>query len=178
MSDLIEDTLASDVVIRRAGSTDVEIRPGVDAAPPVVGVGDGTIWARAEPDGPGVDLGHGTIDVVVRAGTALLEAHGGSGLVIAVRGAVEVFVDGQAVRLITAGHAVAFDATGHVGDPSDIGAAELADDPFVGLNLVLDALGGVPTHLAAAGDTSAEDSPVTPASKSRKIRRRERRSTR
>ncbi len=147
MIDLTEDTLAPDVVVRRSAATDIDIRHGDRGGPPVVGLAEGAVWARAEPSSPGVDLGHGTLNVVVRSGTVLLDAQAGAGLVIVLRGEVEISSSGSLERVATAGDALTFDATGRVGDPDPIDAAELARDPFVSLNLVLDALGGVPIRL-------------------------------
>ncbi|HEU5149000.1 MAG TPA: hypothetical protein VFU19_00805 [Iamia sp.] len=145
--DLTEDTLAPEVVVRRGAATDIDIRHGDRGGPPVVGVVEGAVWARAEPATPGVDLGHGALNVVVRSGTALLDAQAGAGLVIVLRGEVEISSNGELERVATAGDAVTFDATGRISDPDPVDAAELARDPFVSLNLVLDALGGVPVRL-------------------------------
>lgn len=163
MTDLTEDTLAPDVVIRRSPAAEVDIRPGADGSPPVVGVTQGAVWARAEPSSPGVDLGHGSLNVVVRAGTVLLDAQAGSGLVIVLRGTVEISGGGELVRTARAGEALAFDGSGTVGDPDPVDAAELAHDPFVSLNLVLDALGGVPIQLEAEEPAGAAR-PSVPAS--------------
>lgn len=145
--DLTEDTLAPDVVVRRAAATTIDIRQGEGGGPPVVGVSEGAVWARAEPASPGVDLGHGTLNVVVRSGTVLLDAQAGAGLVIVLRGEVEIASSGTVERIATAGDALTFDATGRVSEPDPVDAAELARDPFVSLNLVLDALGGVPIRI-------------------------------
>ncbi len=147
MIDLTEDTLAPDVVVRRGAATDIDIRTGERGGPPVVGVAEGAVWARAEPSSPGVDLGHGTLNVVVRSGTVLLDAQAGAGLLIVLRGEVEISAGGAFERTATAGDALTFDATGRVSDPDPVDAAELARDPFVSLNLVLDALGGVPVRI-------------------------------
>jgi len=148
MTDLTEDTLAPDVVVRRAPTTEVEVHPGADGAPPLVGVSSGVVWARAEQGSGGVGVGHGALNLVVRAGTVLLDAQGGSGLVIVVRGEVDVCSGGAVVRTAQAGEALGFDASGAITDPDLVDAAELAQDPFVSLNLVLDAFGGMPVPLA------------------------------
>lgn len=148
--DLTEDTLAPDVVVRRSAGTDIDVRQGERGGPPVVGVAEGAVWARAEPSSPGVDLGHGSLNVVVRAGTVLLDAQAGAGLLIVLRGEVEISSGGALDRIATAGDALTFDATGRVSDPDPVDAAELARDPFVSLNLVLDALGGVPIRIPTA----------------------------
>jgi hypothetical protein len=153
--DLTEDTLAPDVVIRRAPSTDIDIRPGEQGGPPVVGLAEGAVWARAEPSSAGVDVGHGTLNVVVRSGTVLVDAHAGAGLVIVVRGEVEISTSGEPDRVATAGDALTFDATGRISDPDPVDAAELAQDPFVSLNLVLDALGGVPVEIPGTAPAAA-----------------------
>lgn len=162
MLDLTEDTLAPDVVVRRAAATDIDVRPGDRGGPPVVGVADGAVWARAEPAGPGVDLGHGTLNVVVRSGTVLLDAQAGAGLLIVLRGEVEIAAGGMLERVATAGDALTFDATGRVSDPDPVDAAELARDPFVSLNLVLDALGGVPIRIPGAAPTPATATTTLP----------------
>lgn len=149
MPELSEDVLAPDVVVRRSPTTEAEIRPGAEGQPPLVGAGDGALWARAEPGTPGVDLGHGGVNVVVRSGTAVFDAKGGAGLVIVLRGSVEISSGGMPAGTAHAGQAVSFDASGHVGEPGPVDAAELAQDPFISLNLVLDALGGVPVRLPA-----------------------------
>jgi hypothetical protein len=151
--DLTEDTLAPDVVVRRAPSTDIDIRPGERGGPPVVGVADGAVWARAEPSSSGVDIGHGSLNVLVRSGTVLVDAQAGAGLVIVLRGQVEISAGGTFERVATAGDALTFDATGRISDPDPVDASELARDPFVSLNLVLDALGGVPIRLAVPPPT-------------------------
>jgi hypothetical protein len=145
--DLTEDTLAPDVVVRRAPSTDIDIRPGERGGPPIVGIADGAVWARAEPTSAGVDVGHGSLNVLVRSGTVLVDAQAGAGLLIVLRGQVEISAGGSFERVATAGEALTFDATGRISDPDPVDAAELARDPFVSLNLVLDALGGVPIRL-------------------------------
>lgn len=109
---------------------------------PLVGLTHGPVWARAEPSTPGVDLGHGGLKVVVRAGTVLLDAQGGAGLMIVMRGEVEITMSGQEPRIARAGEALSFDGSGAISEPDPVDAAELARDPFVSLNLVLDALGG------------------------------------
>lgn len=147
MTDLTEDVLAPDVVVRRASDTAIDIRHGDGGAPPLVGLTHGAVWARAEPSTPGVDLGHGGLNVVVRAGTVLIDAHGGAGLVIVMRGDVEISMGGQESRVAHAGQALSFDGAGSISDPDPVDAAELAHDPFVSLNLVLDALGGVPVTI-------------------------------
>jgi len=147
MTELIEETPAPEVLVRHAASTRVEIRPGDDGQPPLVGVGQGAVWARAEPEGPGVDIGHGALNVVVRSGTALFDARGGAGLVIVLRGEVEIVSAGVGAGTARAGEAITFDASGQVSDPDPIDAAEVALDTFVSLNLVLDALAGVPLRL-------------------------------
>lgn len=163
MLDLTEDTLAADVVVRRSPDTTVDIRHGDADEPPLVGLGHGALWARAEPSGPGVDVGHGSLNVVVRGGTVLLDAQGGAGLLIVLRGEVEVSAHGEVLRTARAGEALPFDDAGSVGDPDPVDAAELAHDPFISLNLVLDSLGGVPTGLddlpepALVGAGSADD---------------------
>lgn len=149
MQDLTEDALAPDVVVRRASDTEVDIRHGEDGDPPLVGLTHGVLWARAEPSSAGVDLGHGALNVVVRAGTVLLDAQGGAGLVIVLRGEVHISSRGELVRVARAGDALGFDDSGEVGEPDPVDAAELARDPFVSLNLVLDSLGGVPITVAA-----------------------------
>lgn len=158
MIELTEDTLAPEVVVRRSATTDIDIRHGDHGGPPVVGLAEGAVWARAEPASLGVDLGHGTLNVVVRSGTVLLDAQAGAGLVIVLRGEVEISSSGSLERVATAGDALTFDATGRVSDPDPVDAAELARDPFVSLNLVLDALGGVPIRLA--GPAPLEPSPT------------------
>ena len=147
MLDLTEDTLAADVVVRRSPETTVDIRHGEADEPPLVGLAHGALWARAEPTGPGVDVGHGSLNVVVRGGTVLLDAQGGAGLLIVLRGEVEVSAHGEVLRTARAGEALPFDDAGSVGDPDPVDAAELAHDPFISLNLVLDSLAGVPTGL-------------------------------
>ncbi|HYI60912.1 MAG TPA: hypothetical protein VEW93_03805 [Acidimicrobiales bacterium] len=147
MPDLSEDVLAPDVVVRRAPTTEAPARPGADGGPPLVGAGDGALWARAEVGSAGVDLGHGSVNAVVREGTVLFDAQGGAGLVIVLRGEVDISVHGELARTARAGEAVSFDATGRVSDPDPVDAAELARDPFISLNLVLDALAGVPLRL-------------------------------
>lgn len=162
MIELTEDTLAPDVVVRRAPSTDIDVRAGERAGPPVVGVAEGTVWARAEPSSPGLDLGHGTLNVVVRSGTVLLDAQAGAGLLIVLRGEVEISSSGSPERVATAGDAMTFDATGRISDPDPVDAAELARDPFVGLNLVLDALGGVPVAIPGTPGALAPDPSAGP----------------
>lgn len=162
MTDLTEETLAPDVVIRRSPAAEVDIRPGVDGSPPLVGVTQGAVWARAEPSSPGVDLGHGALNVVVRAGTVLLDAQAGSGLVIVLRGTVQISGGGELIRTAQAGEALTFDASGAVSDPDPVDAGELAHDPFVSLNLVFDALGGVPIQLEAE-QSAGTTSPPAPA---------------
>jgi len=147
MIDLTEDTLAPDVVVRRTASTDIDVRAGERGGPPVVGLADGAVWARAEPSSPGIDLGHGSLNVLVRSGTVLLDAQAGAGLLIVLRGEVEISAGGSLDRIATAGDAMTFDATGRISDPDPVDAAELARDPFVSMNLVLDALGGVPIRI-------------------------------
>lgn len=159
MLDLTEDTLAPDVVVRRSPATDIDVRPSERGGPPVVGVAEGAVWARAEPSSPGVDLGHGTLNVVVRSGTVLLDAQAGAGLLIVLRGEVEISAGGELDRVATAGDALTFDATGRISDPDPVDAAELARDPFVSLNLVLDALGGVPVRIPGS-PAAAAPSPV------------------
>ncbi len=161
MDDLVEETLGPDVVVRRANTTEIHVRSDGAAGQPLVGVVSGTVWARAEPASTGIDLGHGTINIVVREGTVLLDAQGGSGLVIVLRGAVEISSGGLPVAQGVAGDALAFDPSGRVGEPDPVDATELARDPFVSLNLVLDALGGAP--LALAGDPSPQDATPTAA---------------
>ncbi len=146
MPDLSEDVLAPDVVVRRAPTTDAHIRPSDNEAP-LVTVGDGALWARAEAGSLGVDLGHGSVNAVVRRGTVLFDARGGAGIVIVLRGEVDICVNGEAGRRARAGQALSFDAAGRVGEPDPVDAAELAHDPFISLNLVLDALAGVPVRL-------------------------------
>lgn len=158
MIDLTEDSVGDDVVIRHASATDVDVRPGDPGGPALVGVTDGALWARAEPSGPGIDIGHGALNLLVRSGTVLLDAQHGSGLVIVLRGEVEVSTSGEQLRVATAGDALTFDATGRLSDPDPVDAAELARDPFVSLNLVLDALAGAPMYLP---DDRAE-APATP----------------
>jgi ferric-dicitrate binding protein FerR (iron transport regulator) len=170
MIDLTEDTLAPDVVVRHATATDIDVRQGEQGGPPVVGVAEGAVWARAEASSPGVDLGHGTLNVVVRSGTVLLDAQAGAGLVIVLRGEVEISASGTLDRIATAGDALTFDATGRVSDPDPVDAAELARDPFVSLNLVLDALGGVPVRIPgepSAAVPTAADMPPMPAEPAR-----------
>lgn len=150
MLDLTEDTLAPDVVVRRTPSTDIDIRPAPTGGPHVVGVSEGTVWARAEADSVGVDVGHGSLNVVVRAGTVLIDAQAGAGLLIILRGEAEVSAGGELDRVAHAGDALTFDATGRISDPDPVDAGELARDPFVSLNLVLDALGGVPVLIGAS----------------------------
>ncbi|QYG93478.1 hypothetical protein HC251_14290 [Iamia sp. SCSIO 61187] len=150
MLDLTEDTLAPDVVVRRAPSTDIDVRPGPSGAPPVVGVSEGAVWARAETDSTGIDVGHGSLNVVIRSGTVLIDAQAGAGLLIILRGEAEVSAGGELDRVAQAGDALTFDATGRISDPDPVDAGELARDPFVSLNLVLDALGGVPVLFPAA----------------------------
>ncbi len=162
MIELTEDTLAPDVVVRRNPATDVDVRQGERGGPPVVGVVEGAVWARAEPDSPGVDLGHGTLNAVVRSGTVLLDAQGGAGLLIVLRGEVEISTGGALERVATAGDALTFDATGRVSDPDPVDAAELARDPFVSLNLVLDALAGVPVRILGAPPTAQTTSGTLP----------------
>ncbi len=157
MMDLTEDTLAPDVVVRHGAGTDIDIRQGERGGPPVVGVSEGAVWARAEPSSPGVDLGHGSLNVVVRSGTVLLDAQAGAGLLIVLRGEVEISSGGAPERTATAGDALTFDATGRVSDPDPVVAAELARDPFVSLNLVLDALGGVPVRIPGDPQAAAPD---------------------
>ncbi len=152
MLDLTEDTLAPDVVVRRAPSTTLDIRHGDAGDAPLVGLSSGALWARAEPAGPGVDVGHGTLNVVVRGGTVLLDAQGGAGLMIVLRGEAEISTGGQVLRTACAGQAVPFDSSGTVGDADPVDAAELAHDPFISLNLVLDSLGGVPVTLDHLSD--------------------------
>lgn len=154
MIDLTEDTLAPDVVVRHSPRTDIDVRQGERGGPPVVGVAEGAVWARAEPSSPGVDLGHGSLNVVVRSGTVLLDAQAGAGLLIVLRGEVEISSGGALERTATAGDALTFDATGRVSDPDPVDAAELARDPFVSLNLVLDALGGVPVRIPGDAPTA------------------------
>jgi hypothetical protein len=151
--DLTEDTLAPEVVVRRAPSTDIDIRPGERGGPPIVGIADGAVWARAEPSSAGVDVGHGSLNVLVRSGTVLVDAQAGAGLLIVLRGQVEISAGGAFERVATAGDALTFDATGRISDPDPVDATELARDPFVSLNLVLDALGGVPIRLAVPPPT-------------------------
>lgn len=146
MPDLSEDVLAPDVVVRRDPATEARVRADGDG-PPLVGAGDGALWARAEAGSVGVDLGHGSVNAVVRQGTVLFDAHGGAGLVIVLRGEVDISVNGEPARTARAGQALTFDAAGRVSQPDPVDAAELARDPFVALNLVLDALAGVPLHL-------------------------------
>ena len=153
--DLTEDTLAPDVVVRRSPATDIDVRHGEQGGPPVVGVAEGAVWARAEPASLGVDLAHGTLNVVVRSGSVLLDAQAGAGLLIVLRGEVEISAGGMPDRVATAGDALTFDATGRVSDPDPVDAAELARDPFVSLNLVLDALGGVPVRIPGTAPTEA-----------------------
>ncbi|MGI8937339.1 MAG: hypothetical protein ACR2JF_03800 [Iamia sp.] len=132
---------------------------------PLVGLTHGPVWARAEPSTPGVDLGHGGLNVVVRAGTVLLDAQGGAGLMIVMRGEVEITMSGQEPRIARAGEALSFDGSGAISEPDPVDAAELARDPFVSLNLVLDALGGVPVTVpdpapAEPVDEGADDAPA------------------
>jgi hypothetical protein len=162
MIDLTEDTLAPEVVVRRAPATDIDVRHGERGGPPVVGVAEGAVWARAEPASLGVDLGHGTLNVVVRGGTVLLDAQAGAGLLIVLRGEAEISSGGTLERVAAAGDALTFDATGRVSDPDPVDAAELARDPFVSLNLVLDALGGVPIRLAVPPPTPQTTDGVAP----------------
>lgn len=156
MPDLSEDVLAPDVVVRRANATEVQIRSG-DGVAPLVAVGEGAVWARAEAGSPGVDLGHGSVNAVVRRGTVLFDARGGAGLVIAIRGEVDISVNGEVVRRARAGEALGFDATGRVGEPDPVDAAELARDPFISLNLVLDALAGVSVRLPEASSPTVDE---------------------
>lgn len=149
MSDLSEDVLAPDVVVRRDPTTEVELRTS-DGGPPLVGTSAGAVWARAEAGSVGVDLGHGSVNAVVRRGTVLFDAHGGSGLVIVLRGEVDISVHGERECTVRAGQAVTFDATGRVSDPDPVDAVEAARDRFISLNLVLDALAGVPVRLPEA----------------------------
>lgn len=149
MDDLIEEAPAPDIVVRHAAGTEVDIRPDPAGAQPLVGIGNGTVWARAEPGSAGIDIGHGTLNIVVRQGTVLVDAQGGAGLVIVLRGVVEIASGGLPVATGVAGDALTFDATGGVRDPDPVDATELARDPFVSLNLVLDALHGVPVSVAA-----------------------------
>lgn len=149
MPDLTEDALAPDVVVRRAAATEVQIRSDGDEVP-LVAVGEGAVWARAEAGSLGVDLGHGSVNAVVRRGTVLFDARGGAGLVIVLRGEVDISVNGETVRRARAGEALSFDAAGQVGAPDPVDAAELAHDPFISLNLVLDALAGVSVRLPEA----------------------------
>jgi hypothetical protein len=131
------------------------------------------VWARAEPSSLGLDLGHGTLNVLVRSGTVLLDAQAGAGLLIVLRGEVEISTGGTLDRVATAGDAMTFDATGRISDPDPVDAAELARDPFVSLNLVLDALGGVPIRIPgspaalapdpSAGPTRTSDEDLRPA---------------
>lgn len=177
MQDLTEDTLAPDVVVRHAPDTEVDIRHSEDGTPPLVGLTHGVIWARAEPTSPGVDLGHGALNLVVRGGTVLLDAQGGAGLVIVLRGEVEISSRGALVRVAQAGEALGFDGTGTVADPAPVDAAELARDPFVSLNLVLDSLAGVPLSIAGSAEPEvvtagapAPDEPVAdPTPKKRRF---------
>ncbi len=155
MIDLTEDSVGDDVVVRHANATDVDVRPGDPGGPALVGVVDGAVWARAEPTGPGVDIGHGVLNLLVRSGTVLLDAQHGSGLIIVLQGEVEVSASGEHLRVATAGDAMSFDATGRLSDPDPVDAAELARDPFVSLNLVLDALSGAPMHLPEEPDEPA-----------------------
>lgn len=149
MPELTEDVLAPDVVVRRSPTTEALVRPGTAGQPPLVGAGDGALWARAEPGTDGLDIGHGGVNAVVRAGTVLFDARGGAGLVIVLRGAVEISTGGVTAVTARAGEAVGFDASGQVAAPSPVDAAELAQDPFICLNLVLDSLAGVPIALPA-----------------------------
>jgi hypothetical protein len=162
--DLTEDTLAPDVVVRRAPTTDIDIRPGERGGPPVVGLADGAVWARAEPSSAGVDVGHGSLNVLVRSGTVLVDAQAGAGLLIVLRGEVEISAGGSLERVATAGDALTFDATGRISDPDPVDATELARDPFVSLNLVLDALGGVPIRLAVPPPTPQTTGAPAPTS--------------
>ena len=164
MLDLTEDTLAPDVVVRRAPSTDIDVRPGPSGTPPVVGVSEGAVWARAESDSAGIDVGHGSLNVVIRSGPVLIDAQAGAGLLIILRGEAEVSAGGELDRVAQAGDALTFDATGRISDPDPVDAAELARDPFVSLNLVLDALGGVPVLFPApdAPTPSSSRRPSTP----------------
>lgn len=149
MPELTEDVLAPDVVVRRSPTTEALVRPAGDGQPPLVGAGDGALWARAEPGTAGVDIGHGGVNAVVRAGTVLFDARGGAGLVIVLRGSVEISSGGVVAVTARAGEAVSFDGSGQVAAPTPVDAAELAQDPFIGLNLVLDSLAGVPLRLPA-----------------------------
>lgn len=145
MEDLIEETLAPHVVVRRAPSTEVELRPADLGSPAVVALGHGSLWARAESGTPGVDIGHGAINVLVRSGTVLLDAVGGAGLVIVLRGTASIMSGGETMLIALAGQAFTFDPTGGFDGPDPVDASELARDPFVSVNLVHDALGEVPT---------------------------------
>lgn len=149
MEDLIEETLAPDVVVRRAPSSEVDVRAATDGAPGVVTLGHGTLWARAESGTPGVDIGHGAINVLVRSGTVLLDASAGAGLVIVLRGRASILTRGETVVIAFAGQAFTFDPTGEFEGPDPVDANELAGDPFVSINLVHDALGEVPTPVGA-----------------------------
>lgn len=169
MDDLIEEAIGAAVVVRRAEGTDIDVRAD-GAGPPLVGLTSGTLWVRVEPGGAGLDLGHGSINVVVREGTVLLDAQGGSGLVIVLQGEVEISSGGLPVARAEAGDALGFDATGGVGEPDPVDATELAHDPFVSLNLVLDALAGAPVGVGATPEPApaaapAEDAPVAPERK-------------
>ncbi len=155
MTDLTEDTLAPDVVVRRGKGTIIAIQPGDSDGSPHVRFVDGALWARAERSSPGLDLGHGSLRIAVRGGTVLLDAQGGAGLVIVLRGEAEVTRRDEATLTARAGEAVLFDEAGIVGEPGPVDASELANDPFVSLNLVLDSLGGVPITL--------DDSPLVKA---------------
>lgn len=180
MQDLTEEILAPDVVVRHSPDTEVDIRHGDDGAPPLVGLTHGVIWARAEPSSRGVDVGHGSLNLVVRGGTVLLDAQSGAGLVIVLRGEVEVSSQGEVVRVARAGEALGFDGAGTVADPDPVDATELARDPFVSLNLVLDSLAGVPLsiddpepELVTAG-APADPAPTEPEPKKRRFGGRKR----
>lgn len=168
MLDLTEDSVGTDVVVRHASGSDVDVRAGDPGGPALVGVVEGAVWARAEPTSPGVDIGHGSLNLLVRSGTVLLDAQHGSGLVIVLRGEVEVSANGAVVRVAPAGEAMTFDSAGRISAPDPVDAAELARDPFVSLNLVLDALAGVPIRMVeeatpVAAGAGAGAAPADPA---------------
>lgn len=159
---LTEDSPAPGVVLRRGPGTELDVRPGDGSSPALVGLTTGTVWARAEAGTLGVDLGHGALNVVVRSGTVLLDAQAGTGLLIVLRGEAEVSSGGAPAHTTRSGQAVAFDGTGQVGPPMPVDPPELARDPFVSLNLVLDALSGVPIHLVDHGLVPPPDRDARP----------------
>lgn len=162
MTELTEETLAPDVVVRRSSTTRLDIEPGTAGRSSSVGVTQGTVWARAERSSAGVVLRYGVLDVVVHHGTVLVDTRSGAGLVIVVRGQVTISAGGATVGAAHAGQALAIDVSGTISGPKTIDPAELAGDDFVSLNLVLDSLGGVPVGVDDDG-TGPETRGAPPA---------------